>query len=323
MAAFLNVNEIKERVSLLSLLRNLGFAPQKKSGEEHFFLSMLREEYTASLCVNDRLGIWYDHGGAGVSGIKGGSIIDFALAYWYPSDFSEVLHKIVEYSAPNLDNSCHTIKAVNRDEKSGKVRNYQVDDVTDDIDNLSLRAYLKHRGIDNISRGQLYQLNYSVRDKNNRLKRYFAAGWPNENGGWEVRNKYFKGCLGHKGVSFIHGESDTLSIFEGYFDYLSWRVEYPLDPSSVLVLNSLSFLQIAKARAKHFQHVAVYFDHDRAGMKATREFLKDIKNAVDASFLYEGFKDYNDKLRSELTRSKISISEPMNFSIENGFKTDK
>ena len=87
MSAFLNVKEIKEKVSLLGLLKNLGFTPQKISGGEHFFLSMLREEYTASLCINDKLGVWFDYAGAGVSGIKSGSIIDFGLAYWYPSTF--------------------------------------------------------------------------------------------------------------------------------------------------------------------------------------------------------------------------------------------
>ena len=57
------------------------------------------------------------------------------------------------------------------------------------------------------------------------IKINFAAGWLNEAGGWEVRNKYFKGCLGQKAISFIPGHQKELCVFEGYINYLSWKTE--------------------------------------------------------------------------------------------------
>ncbi|MFD2285959.1 hypothetical protein GJU39_01335 [Pedobacter petrophilus] len=319
MSEFLNVNEIKEKVSLLNLLNKLGFAAQKVSGSEHFFLSMLREEYTASLCVNDKLGVWYDHGAAGVSGIKSGSIIDFGLAYWYPASFPEVLKKIVEYAGVPLEKS-HDIPAVYAERKTAlKSSTYQINSISETITNPAINAYLNMRGIGSVAAGHLYELHYSILDSKNKSRNYFASGWPNENGGWEVRNKYFKGCLGHKGMSFLQGAANRLAVFEGFYDFMSWKVENPKDPASTLILNSLSFLQSAKARAKQFASIEIYFDHDRAGMLGSEEFAADVAGSVDCAFKYEGFKDYNEKLTAGLSASKKSLDKPMIFSAENGF----
>lgn len=306
MSAFLNVNEIKEKVSLLGLLKNLGFTPQKISGGEHFFLSMLREEYTASLCINDKLGVWFDYAGPGVSGIKSGSIIDFGLAYWYPSTFPEVLRKIVEYAQLDLSKPQNSVVLEKRKHPLEKNREYQVMSVSEAIDNEAIDAYLKARGIADVAEGYLYELHYAVRGNRKPGKNYFASAWPNENGGWEVRNKYFKGCIGHKGMTFLQGSVDRLSVFTGYFDFLSWKLEHPRDPASILVLNSLSFLQAAKARSKHFRWVELYFDQDNAGISATRGFTREVSNSADCSFNYEGFKNYNEKLMADLTTTNLA-----------------
>lgn len=300
MTAFLNVREIKAKVSILGLLKNLGFTPVKESGGEHFFLSMLREEYTASLCVNDQLGVWYDHGGAGVSGIRSGSVIDFGMAYWYPSSFPEVLAKIVAHAALDV------AEVEDRSQLSGG-RKRQMSEPRYGIDlieplggSAAINGYLESRGILGIASGNLYEVYYHILDAKKGIRNYFASGWPNENGGWEVRNKYFKGCLGHKGMSFLVGSADRLCVFEGYFDFLSWRLENAKDPASVLVMNSLSFLQAAKARTESYSRVDLFFDHDRAGITATQEFLMDVKISRDCSLAYEGFKDYNEKVVADL-----------------------
>lgn len=296
MSVFFDVNQIKEKISLLGLLRNLGFIPQKVSGREYFFLSMLREEYTASLCVNDELGVWFDHGGAGVSGIRGGTVIDFGLAYWYPSGFPEVLSKIVEHSGISVDQV---------EEKSGKndhvlspinFPNYHIEIVEDVIASTAITSYLDRRGVLGVSKGYLYELHYQISNGIGKKKIFFAPAWPNENGGWEVRNKYFKGCLGHKGMTFIGGAANRLCVFEGYFDFLSWRVENCEDAASVLVLNSLSFLQAAKARANKFDLIELYFSQNKQGLLATKEFLSDVDGSRDFSSTYIGFKNYNEKL---------------------------
>ncbi|KRT17764.1 hypothetical protein ASU31_00250 [Pedobacter ginsenosidimutans] len=309
MGAFLNVKEIKNKVSILDLLKKMGFSPVKESGGEHFFLSMLREEYTPSLCVNDELGVWYDHGGAGVSGIRSGSVIDFGMAYWYPSSYPEVLAKIVEYS--QLD----TVAFEDRNQGSipkkriDREPRYGIDSIEILGANTAIVGYLNNRGILGAAPGNVYEIYYHVLDEKKGRRNYFASGWPNENGGWEVRNKYFKGCLGHKGMSFVVGSADRLCVFEGYFDFLSWQLENQNDPASVLVLNSLSFLQNAKARTAGYAMVDLFFDHDKAGFAATREFLSDIKISRDCSLAYSGFKDYNEKIVAELKSKNVGYKQ--------------
>lgn len=321
MSAFLNVNEIKEKVSLLGLLKNLGFSPQKVSGGEHFFLSMLREEYTASLCVNEELGVWFDHGGAGVSGIRSGSVIDFGMAYWYPSSFPEVLSKIVEYAEVSLEKSEEIAKVNLRRRNPVRVPSYSIESINELGNNHAITSYLRQRGVDKVANGHIFELDYYVVDDKNRRKNFFAAGWPNENGGWEVRNRYFKGCLGHKGMSFLQGSIERISIFEGYLDFLSWKVEHPDDPASILVLNSLSFLMAAKSRAKAFGVSELYFDHDKAGASAAKEFLSEVKGSIDCSSNYAHFKDYNEYLVAKIKEERKSIDRPMSFSVDQGFSS--
>lgn len=163
--------------------------------------------------------------------------------------------------------------------------------------------------------GHISELYYYVQDNNGKRKDFFAAGWPNENDGWEVRNKYFQGCLGHKGLSFIEGHEDELVVFEGYMDYLSWKFENEDAVPSVLVLNSLSLLPAGINRARKFEYIETYFDRDKAGLKASCDFKAALPMAKDRSNIYLGFKDYNEKLMDELKvlrakdKSNCSLSQ--------------
>ncbi|RYG53165.1 MAG: hypothetical protein EOO01_05085 [Chitinophagaceae bacterium] len=137
---------------------------------------------------------------------------------------------------------------------------------------------------------------YYVEDQKGLKKHFFAAGWQNENGGWEVRNKYFKGCLRHKGVSFIDAHKKNLAVFEGYINYLSWKLENPDAVESVIILNTLALLPVGIEKAKAFSRIDLYLDRDQAGHNASLEFITALPYATDRSKIYEGFNDYNDKL---------------------------
>ena len=56
-------------------------------------------------------------------------------------------------------------------------------------------------------------------------KPYFAIGFPNMAGGYEVRNRYFKGCVAPKDITHIRqqgGQRCMCYLFEGFMDYLSF-----------------------------------------------------------------------------------------------------
>lgn len=294
---FLNANEIREKVSLVDLLAHLGYAPAYKSGKELFYLSMLREEKTASLCVNEQLGMWYDHGGPNRSGIKGGNVIDLGLAYWFPLSFPEVLEKIKDTCSIEISKipAQRDPTQKNRPRIAIKLRNYKIEEIKPLGSNPAITGYLQYRGVWEAAAEHLKEIYYNVEDTKKNRKPFFAAGWKNENDGWEVRNKYFKGCLGKKGMSFIQGEDNRLAVFEGYLDFLSWKHEQTLNKPTVLILNSLSFISAAIDRASKFEVVDVFFDHDQSGKQATKQLLSAIPHAKDRSDLYNAYNDYNEK----------------------------
>lgn len=82
-------------------------------------------------------------------------------------------------------------------------------------------AYLQERGINiGLAKRECRELRFMNADKP-----YFAIGFPNMAGGYEVRNKYFKGCVAPKDITHIRQQSEPRSVcylFEGFMDYLSF-----------------------------------------------------------------------------------------------------
>jgi hypothetical protein len=297
----INARDIKDNVSLVDLLSRLGYQPYRKSGQEHIYLSMLRDsDTTPSFSVNDKLGCWYDHGEG-----KGGNIIDFGLLYWKGSSFQEVLEKISNVTGADLPVQSDTDKA-KRKRSAIKEPHYQVLEIRDLGVNAAITGYLQSRGIWLEAQGRLKEVYYYVEDNQKNRKHFFAAGWQNELGAWEVRGINFKGCLGHKAISFIPGDPDKLAVFEGFINYLSWLSENPFADESVLVLNSLALLQPGTRKAKDFNEVSTYFDNDATGRNATLTFQQALRQSIDCSPVYEGYNDYNDKLIAELNENHFS-----------------
>lgn len=84
----------------------------------------------------------------------------------------------------------------------------------------------------------LWEISYKTSDKT-----FFALGFANDSGGWELRNPYFKGCMTPKSISTIKGkDGERLQIFEGFMDFLSWRKLHPEIEADSIVLNSLALL---------------------------------------------------------------------------------
>lgn len=292
-----DLSKIREETDLVTLLSKLGYQPVKRSAGELFYLSMLRDTDTMpSFCVNEKLGIWYDHGLA-----KGGNIIDFALSYWPALSFRESIGKLLEvYGNPN------TLLLKTRPaqiEIPLKHPSYLIREIRELGGNPAISNYLAQRGISAAAEGFIKEVYYSIKKENGYRKELFAAGWQNDLGGWEVRNSLFKGCLGKKSMSFISADPHKLAVFEGMMDFLSWRTEYPENRASALILNSVSFLKPAIKKASEYPEVDIFFDHDPSGRKSTEEFLKSLAYSKDCAEIYKGFNDYNEKIQHDLGRS--------------------
>ena len=152
---------------------------------------------------------------------------------------------------------------------------------------------MKERKVDNQIEF-LKEVHYRMNDKN-----YFGIGFKNDSGGYEIRNKYSKICLGKKDFSTIKNGSDSLRIFEGYFDFLSFKsIEKSLESKSsdYLILNSVSMISHIKKSLENYENIELYFDNDDAGNRAAEMIKNENKNAEDCRILYSDFKDLNDWL---------------------------
>jgi len=310
MSIQLAAKALREEASIVDLLSRLGYEPAKKSGHEKFYISMIRDDdNNPSFTVNDDLGVWFDHGIR-----KGGNIIDFGLIYWKNLRFSEVVQKLTELVSQPLPDRAGTVQIPKRRQRiAQKVPNYIVEETKALGTHPAITDYLKSRGVFQAGKNHLTEVYYYVEDDHGTRKHYFAAGWLNENRGWEVRNKYFKGCIGPQGITFIKGDNKKLAVFEGFMNFLSWRRENPSAEHSVIVLNSISLLKTGIEKAKAFSHIDLYFDRDKGGHISSRDFIAALPYATDRSKIYEGYNDYNDKIKADIKQEAAQAKASKDF----------
>ena len=81
-----------------------------------------------------------------------------------------------------------------------------------ELSHEALKGYLKERGIDPAIAGRFCkEVTYGIRGK-----RYFAIGFMNRSGGYELRNPMFKGCISPKDISCVSlsgKKQDTCCVF--------------------------------------------------------------------------------------------------------------
>ena len=178
----------------------------------------------------------------------------------------------------------------------------------------ALLAYLQERGINPVlAKRECREARFTHNGK-----RYFAIAFPNISGGYEIRNRYFKGCIAPKEISHIRqsGEQrNTCYVFEGFMDYLSFltlRLEScpqcpDFDRQDYMVLNSVANVPKALYPLGSYERIHCFFDNDRAGMEALQQIRKEYdstRHIRDASQIYCGCKDLNEYLQKRMADGK-------------------
>ena len=143
-------------------------------------------------------------------------------------------------------------------------------------------------------------------------KKYFAIGFLNKSGGYELRNPYFKGSASPKDITIIDNDKADISVFEGFFDFLSFMAiqqsqQVPL--TNFLILNSISFFESARAVMERHEKINLYLDHDKTGQNCTQYALGVSKKYIDRSCLYEHYKDLNDWTMNIGKQQKVELRE--------------
>lgn len=291
--------------SIVDFLARLGHHPVRKTGRDHFYHSMLREtqKRTPSFTVWDAGNVWKDWGGPNVSGIDKGGIIQLGMAYWPELSFVEVLNKMHEVC--NMDTALipeyKKPKIYPPDPQMGTFE-WELISTKELGTNFVLTKYLHSRGLFDVAKNQgVKEVYYKRKNNHGDIKPFFAIGWQNELNSWEYSNpKGFKSCIGPKGISLIPGSESHVAVFEGYMDFLTWKKVEPEKTSTAIVLNAITLLGRAIDRLKNFQSVDIFCDNDDPGRNCTSKIIEEIPWAVDRSYQYKGFKDFNDKLKAGL-----------------------
>jgi 5S rRNA maturation endonuclease (ribonuclease M5) len=266
-------------ISIIDYLYSIGIEPKKVVGNNHWYLSPLREEKIPSFKVDSNLNRFYDFG----LGI-GGKTIDL-LVRIHQINVAEVLEKL-NANTPSISFSFQkpTIEVAKPVIKKVKA-----------LENKALLSYLTDRAIEPfIAEIFCKEIYYSIGDKN-----YFAIGFKNDLGGYEIRNKYFKGCIGGpKGITSIKRDTtNSWLLCEGVCDFLSiFQMGGIITDFSFIILNSVNQLPhaIAELEKHHTDYVISYFDNDEAGKKCFQNLKSAFPNAIDRSDHYAPYKDVNE-----------------------------
>ena len=198
-----------KQIRIADYLHSLGYSPVKQQGVNLWYKSPLREEAEASFKVNTEREQWYDFGLG-----KGGGIIELA-AHLYATDHVPYILKRIAEQTPHVRPVSFSFGKQNSSEPSFQ----QLEIVP--LSSTALLAYLQGRGI-NI---KLAKRECSEARFTHNGKRYFAIAFPNGSCGYEIRNRYFKGCIAPKEISHIRQAGiarNTCYVFEGFMDYLSF-----------------------------------------------------------------------------------------------------
>jgi hypothetical protein len=269
----MNIKQAKS-IPLISVLEKLGFQPQRKRRDQYWYLSPVRNEKTASFHLHAEKGLWYDFGTG-----KGGNVLDFAIA-WLESrgkaaTVSDALKWLTDYGFEPLPANLNVLNT--KPERSA----YSLLRKTE-IQHPALIQYLKSRGIPlEIAQTYLEQAHVGNKETGNV---FFSLCMENEEGGFELRNPYLKGCIAPKFGTFIRGsvvKPPGLHIFEGMMDFLSVFTREkgrPLENDSY-ILHSTSMIHTAPPFIKEYgyQKLFTWLHNDKAGEAASlalQEFVK-------------------------------------------------
>ena len=286
----MDIQEAKQ-IRIADYLQNLGYTPVKQQGNSLWYKSPLREEIDASFKVNTELNQWYDFGLS-----KGGNIIALAEEL-YASDYVPYLLNKIAERVPHIRPVSFSFR---QQASEPSFQQLEVGELT----HPALFNYLQERGIDTaLAKPECKELHFIHNGKP-----YFAIGFPNVAGGYEVRNPFFKGSIAPKDISHIRQQGEPREkclVFEGMMDYLSFLTlrmkncpTMPnLDGQDYVILNSVANVSKIIDVLHGYGRIHCLLDNDEAGRKAYWELAREFSGRIrDFSDNYNGHKDLNDYL---------------------------
>lgn len=269
-----------KKIRIINYLQEINVFPVRFSKNKAFYLSPFRNEKDASFKVDTNLNLWYDYGLG-----KGGNIIDLCMQI-NKTDVKGALQILTKCTNTNDFSFFSSKKAIRT--PTIKIKH------TQSIRNKALIQYLQSRNIHlNTAKLYLKEIYYKIENK-----QYFALAFENNKGGFELRNKYFKGATSPKYYTTIKGaENNHLNIFEGVYDFLSALTFFKTNKTknSTIILNSTANMNKILTELDKYETVFLFLDNDKNGNETAKKISENHTKVINrAKMLYPEHKDFND-----------------------------
>ncbi len=274
---------------LVEYLSKLGIEPaDKKKLHEYWYHSPINPpDKTPSFKIDRRTNRWYDF-----SQGTGGSLIDLGIIL-HNCSVGDFLRKFENPFALPIHIPPPKAEVL---ESQAAAKNEIIS--VGPLMSLPLLSYLASRGISKeIANEYCREVHYKNSHGN-----FYAIGFENELGGYELRSKYFKGGTFPKDVTHIYNGAPEIAVFEGFFSFLSFVSMNPdMDHynKDYLILNSLTQFEKGRKIMETYENVNLYLDRDKSGLDKTAYALKLSPQYKDKSGFYEGYKDCNKFLTND------------------------
>lgn len=271
------MSKLNEQFKIVDYLASKGIHPAGQKAGEVLYYSPLKAERTPSFFVNPTKNRFNDF-----STGENGDIFRL-VNLLEKTDFKTSLRLL-----QNLKNVPAFSFSGQIDRQPGKVAILNVLPITKEV----LKQYVHNRGIDlDLARKYVSEVHYSTNGRN-----WYALGFKNDSGGYELRNALNFKTKTISDITTIKTGSNRLSIFEGFFDFLSALQYYGIDRPhrETIVLNSLTNLPKAIDRISLYSHTSAFLDNDKAGLEGFARLEATGAHLVNQSgILYPQHKDFN------------------------------
>ncbi len=269
-----------KKIHIKEYLNKLGESPKKEFNSYGMYKAFWRNEKSASVKVDYQLNLFYDFGTS-----QSGDIINL-IQLIYKCNVAKSL-QILSSTSFSFHQQPEIIK---------QTPTYAIKKITG-LENPNLLSYLSERKINlQFAKQFCIQIHYTFSN----VKTYYGIGFKNDFGGYEIRNKFFKGCLGKKTFTSIKNNSAVVSIFESWSDFLSYlTLKKKIPNEDFIILNSTTMINSITSLTQNYKIIKLFFDNDSSGDIATNIMVKNHQSKIiDNRIHYKKYNDLNDYLKS-------------------------
>lgn len=290
---FNDINQLKSKFPIVEYLTQLGISPVCKKSSYALYHAPYRIDKNPSCIVYTNTNTFLD-----LSTRQKGDIIEM-VKLMNCCDFKQAINHLINNTGaiPYSQNFSYH-----------KPSQLKVLD-TRQICSLPLRKYLSERKIPfSIADRYCKEVRYVMGENI-----YYAIGFPNNKDGYELRSKNYKGCTNKHITTIIeNGDRKDYMIFEGFFDFLSFKAIYPAAAGNSIILNSVCNLSAVMKELESLQaeDIYVFGDTDDEGKKVFEKIKERYGDgAIDMSYFYNelGCKDLNEYLVKYHPRKQLRL----------------